>query len=264
MRHAIGLCCALVACGKGTETGDSMPVVPTGTDTATTPTSEPGCLDPGTMILDMVYGWDAADRTTRPVVDTVNSLPVRSLFRANLGPYDWDGDTSLPGQPDRWCFVQWTIDDLADDGRNPGKLLSLSGLDAGQAVTNCGRESAPGAQDEVTLCERAFGGEDPIVAMTSMDWAFRFGGEVAPSVSEVTDYFLAAGYVYENFWGSDMASDEFPAIDTLTYGWPIDAYGNTVLDVDGAPVKFTRAEVEGPDGLPSGLYFHVIPWIFGI
>lgn len=264
MKRAMWLACGLVACGKGDETGDSVPTVPMVTDTGSTTTSRPACLDPGTMTLDMLYGWDAVERATRPVIDSANDLPVRSLFRANLGPFDWDGDTSLPGQPDRWCFVQWTIDDWSDDGLNPGSILSLSGVDPGQAVTNCGRESAPGAQDEVALCKRAFGGEDPIVYMSSMNWTFRFGGELQPAVEGVPYYFQTAGYTEENFWGSDMGSSMFAPIDTLTYGWPIDAYGNTMLDQDGAPLKYTRAEVEGPDGLPSGLYFHVIPWIFGI
>ncbi len=255
---------ALAACGKGEETGDSVPATTTPTDTGAPTTSRPACLDPGTVTLDMLYGWDATSRTTRPVVDSSNGLPVRSTFRANLGAFDWDGDTSLPGQPDRWCFVQWTIDDWSDDGRNPGALLSLSGVDPGQAVTNCGRESAPGAQDEVAWCNRAFDGEDPIVYMSALNWTFRFGGDLQPSVEGIPYYFLSAGYVEENFWGSTLGSDLFYSIDTVSYGWPIDDYGNTVLDDEGAPVKFTRAEVEVVEGLPSGLYFHIIPWIFGI
>lgn len=220
------------------------------------------CLDIGTFTMDMVFGWDAKDGLTRPMIDSNSQLPVRSAFRMNLGSQTWDGDTSLPGAPDRWCFIEWNIDNLPADPTGTGPILSLSGVEVGQGVTNCGRESAPGASDLVPLCGRFFGEDDPVQVMTPNGWQFDFGGPVPLSVSGIPSYFVSAGYTEDNFWGSSADSDLFNPLDTLTYGWAVDDLGQTILDEENSPVKLTRDDFESVDGVPSGLYFHVIPWIF--
>ncbi len=253
----------LASCGKTETSTDTQTTTSAGQHTGTTTNKDP-CLKVATMTMDMVYGWSAATQKTVPVIDTQNQLPIRSTFRVSLGGREWDGDTSLPGQPDRWCFVEWTIDGMSDDGLSPGSLLSLSGLEQGMGTTNCGRESAPGASDLVDICPRFFGDQDPVAVMSTQNWQFRFGGEVGAAVDGIPIYFAPAGYVEENFWGSDVSSNLFSRIDSLSYGWKIDEYGATILDQDDQTVKFLRSEVEGPEGLPDGVYFDVIPWIFSI
>ena len=220
------------------------------------------CLEVGTLTMDMTFGWDAKVGQTRPMINSASQLPIRSNFRVNIGSRDWDGDTSLPGAPDRWCFVEWNIDNWEPDPNGPGPILSLSGIEVGQGVTNCGRESAPGASDFVPMCGDYFGEDDPVHVMSPNNWEFDFGGPVPLSVSGIPYYFLAAGYTDDNFWGSSIDSSFFNAIDTLTYGWVVDEYGQTVLDDEDAPLKLTRDDFESVDGVPSGLYFHIIPWIF--
>ncbi len=251
------------ACGPGTtSTG-----VPTGTSTG-----EPGgkkgknkgepCLDIGTMTMDMQFGWDATTGRTAPAVDGNTGLPELSYFQVNLGSPEWDGDTSLPGAPDRWCFVRWGIDGWADDGLGTSAVLSMSGIEVGRGVTNCGRESAPGASDFVPLCGDYFGDDDPVAVMSPNNWGFHFGGALDPSVQGIPSYFAPAGYTPDNFWGSDVTSSLFTRVDTLTFGWAVDEQRVIKVDEDNAPVKLTRAEFEDPQGVPSGLYVHVIPWIF--
>lgn len=255
---------ALCACGmNNADTGYLVQPDPTETtDDKKNKKPKEDCLDIGTMTMDMTFGWDAKEGLTKPMINTLSGLPVRSSFTVFLGARDWDGDTSLPGAPDRWCFVEWTIDNWSADPAGFGDTMSLSGVDVGQGVTNCGRESAPGASDFVPLCGDYFGDEDPVVAMTPYAWEFGFGGLVPMSVAGIPYYFQSAGYTEENFWGSGVDSSLFNRIDTLTYGWAVDDDGQTILGYDGTPVKITRDEFDSVDGVPSGLYFHLIPWIF--
>ena len=141
----------LAACGGGEgDSGLIWPTVPVDTGEKVDDDEKPVCLKAGTMTMSMKFGWDGALQQTAPVINSQSGLPERSYFRVNLGSDSWDGDTSVPGTPDVWCFVEWNIDGWTNDGHN-FRTLALSGIEVGSAVTNCGQESAPGASDMVPI-----------------------------------------------------------------------------------------------------------------
>lgn len=246
------------ATGSGTGTGTGAGTG-TGTGTVTGP-----CLDIGTMFFDQTIGWDAtAGRTAS--FDSGNGSPTLSDLTFTFGPAGWNGDTTGPPGPDRWCFVELDITGLPDSNADPSWWLEVVVPPGTPGTTNCGQDSAPGAGDGVTLCGGHFTTPDPVSEMAALGWSTAIGGPVPAAHAGIPVTFAPYGYSADNFWGSELRGQMMPggAYGTLGFGHRVDATMTVIGGAIGDPDQHTtQTAPDGVGGLSSGVYHHIIPVYF--
>lgn len=222
---------------------------------------DPECLDITTMFIDMDFGWDAAAGTIIPV--NINGTTLDPVFRLEWGPPGWTNDTSLPGPPDNWCFLEWDLTGMTNSNTDPAYWFQVVVSDPSRASSNCGQESSPGAGDMVTLCDADFFYGDPAAAFSGGNWTTKIGGDPEGYALDAIPYLEPYGYVEENFFGATMSFEFYGnPVEVLSWGSQIDNSGNVLLDGNNAFIHWTRYEVQGPGGLVSGFYQLYYPTYF--
>lgn len=258
---SLSLLIALAGCGSGK---DSVPATgnPTGTPGATNKDSTPvdiECLNLTTMFIDMDFGWDATAGQIIPV--NINGNVVAPVFRLEWGDAGWTNDTSVPGPPDNWCFIEWDLTGMNNSNTDPAYWFQVVVSDPNRAISNCGQESAPGANDMVTLCDPDFFYGDPASFSDGL-WTTKLGGEPEGYALDAIPYLTPYGYVEENFFGATMSFEFYGApVEVLAWGSQIDGSGNVIVDGDTF-AHWTKYEVQGPGGLQSGFYQLYYPTYF--
>ncbi len=236
-------------CGTGTGTGTGTGGGNTNKDSVT----DPECLQVATMFMDLEFGYNAGSGTLVP--SSINGTNIPSTYRLSWGDANWQGDTSLPGPPDNWCFIEWSIDGATNTNTDPQWYFGLGNVNAANGISNCGQESTPGAGDMVTLCNTDFFGGDPVGEFTAANWSFLFGGAYTSDYQASVDQLAAYGYEQNDFWGGQLAFDFYAApVDFLSWGLETDGTGAVVLDGNMDPIRWNNSNVGGPGGLQTGFY----------
>lgn len=202
----------------------------------------PGCLEVGTIHVDLAFGFDAAAGQVVPV--QLAGATIRPEFRLAFGPRGWDGDTSQPGAPDRWCYVAWDLTGTGDLNTDPAFWFAARADGGVPGTTTCGQESRPGAGDRVDLCDAgSFEPAGLLGPYAQGGWTIRLGGPpVMPGGDEV-------------FGGVATWDLEPPlSFDLLAWGSPIDAAHDVQLGPTGAPVFLPAADQPEGGTLRSGFY----------